>query len=169
MKKRKKRYKYYTDELCPECNREVRIPARAKPIPNCPSCKKPLIPCSACDHEADGCDGCEDGSKFKLHPGEKVKKTGFRLSTIRRMALKAYTGFVATESPFEVGDTLASFIVSEIKETYDKWAAKPEQMEAAYVAMQRARNQLQEVENALGTRMSIERLKAERKKKRRKK
>jgi hypothetical protein len=72
----KKRAKYYTDEWCPECEREVRIPARVKPHPKCPKCRKPILPCSACDEETHkACATCTDGGcNFKLHPGFRRKK-----------------------------------------------------------------------------------------------
>ena len=160
----KKRYKYYTDELCPHCDREVRIPARVKPIPNCPKCHKPCIPCSACDHEPKRCVDCEDGSKFKLHPGEKVKKTGFRLGTIIRIADKAYCnahldnqlGVVTLchrHPDLDFGDTLAEFIAKELKDTYLPEFSREEAVRGALIAVTTARAQLESVEGAFRERL----------------
>lgn len=150
----KKRYKYYTTEWCPHCDREVRVPARVKPIPSCPRCRKPCIPCSACDHQPDRCVDCEDGGKFKLHPGEKVKKTGFRLDKIIKIADKAYPSddnevLHEHQGWKDVGDTLAKFIALELKDTYDAWASKEEQLLAACEALGKGRAQLENVECAL--------------------
>jgi len=142
-----KRAKYYTDEWCPECEREVRIPARVKPMPKCPKCHKDLLPCSACDDETHRrCSSCTDGDcKFKLHPGFKAKKTGFTLKALLKVADKAYDSSVVLSpavATVDVGDTLASFIVREIKDTFDVWATKQDQLQEAARVLLTATNQL---------------------------
>lgn len=154
--KMKKRAKYYTDEWCPECEREVRIPARTRPHPKCPKCHEPLLPCSACaDEEHKTCATCTDGScNFKLHPGFKKKKTGFTLNALIKLADKAYAGEGAEVLhahkgwPF-IGDTLAQFVATEIKDTFDAWATKEAQLAEAARVMTVARAQLEGVECAL--------------------
>lgn len=152
---RKKRAKHYTDEWCPECCREMRIPIRTKPLPRC-KCGESLVPCSACD-DSDGmtkrCAGCESGSKFKLHPGYKLKKTGFRLLTLIRWADKAHGAdecviWRAFKDYPTVGDILAPVIAHEIVRTYDQWATKHDQLVMATDAISKARAQLEDVECA---------------------
>lgn len=166
----KKRAKYYTDEECPHCGREVRIPARIKPMPKCPRCKGELLPCSACsetDAAALICGSCtQAGSNFKLHKGFKQKKTGFRLGTIIRIADKAYSD--ATELPMEqnvlhshkgwrdTGDTLAEFVARELKDIFDAYASKTDQLQEASRVIGRARAQLEDVECALLSRFREE-------------
>jgi hypothetical protein len=156
-----RRAKHYTDEYCPHCEREVRIPARVRPVPKCPRCKKELMPCSACDDETHKrCATChtkndcsKDGKiRFKLHPGFKAKKTGFTLKALLKIVDKVYDSHVVL-SPYiadaDVGDTLATFIVRELKDTFDVWATKDKQLAEAARVIGVARAQLENVECAL--------------------
>lgn len=152
-----KRAKYYTDEWCPECEREVRIPARVHPHPKCPKCGKPLLPCSACDDETRRkCATCtDDGCNFKLHKRfvEARRMPHFRLRTIVNVADKAYdpleNAVAMSHRGEDAGDTLALFVARELKDVYDPDAPKDLQLTAAFLAMGRARAQLENVETAL--------------------
>lgn len=154
-----KRRKIITDEWCPDCLREYKIPATVHPIPDCPGCGCPLVPCSACvgsGPSARRCTECEDGINFKLHSGLKKACPSYKLATIIKIADKAYRdGDIVTRAGKgePVYDTLACFIATELGGTFAKDHTKEEQLMEAARVIGIARAQLEDVECAFNERL----------------